>query len=232
MGTSFSDLIKKQKSADTRPEVSANETPQKESKEETAPAEKPANSLADTVKSAGFSLRDTLKQTKANNQRSSSSTGSQSFSTGSQSNTQQQLVPKKEEKDPLASLSDDDFILDGKEGNPEIGNLDSLGKYQFDEQAESFPDYSVEDFRNELEILSNSVGEDVINNFNICLKRLKEHPFLAEHLRPEDIGIAVGALRKSYALTVKAKTTRKEKKQVRKTKHTDAVLDALSDISF
>ncbi len=109
--------------------------------------------------------------------------------------------------------------------------MTDVSNYVFEEQ----PDESTQEITNKFDILlsdlSAATGNDIPDLLAKNLLFIKEHPFLAEILKPDSIGHLCNAMRKSYGHVVQAKTERSAKTKARSVKET-AVLDSLAGLSF
>ena len=109
--------------------------------------------------------------------------------------------------------------------------IEDISNYVFDEQPEQSTLEITQQFDNLLSSLNKASGADLPDLLAQNLLFIKEHPFLAEILKPESIGHLCNAMRKSYGYVVQAKTERSTKAAKRDVV-ADAVLGDLTDIGF
>ena len=114
---------------------------------------------------------------------------------------------------------------------PSASLLTDDDKFIHEEQPDKFEQEQVEKIKNALEILKNSLDDpDLVSEaIKNILTHLQEHPFLSDILAPEDLGMMVRGLRKSYGITI-AKKKGKAKKKAANQADVDEVASMLSDM--
>lgn len=123
------------------------------------------------------------------------------------------------------------------EGHSERGGgfhnptLEDVSKFVFDEQPDDSTEEIADKFSDMLDNLNTAVGDEVPSNLAKCLQFMKEHSFLADILKPENIGELVTAMRKSYGFIVQHKTEKQSKTSKRAAKQND-IMDSLGDLDF
>lgn len=109
--------------------------------------------------------------------------------------------------------------------------LDDLSKFVFEEQ----PDESTEEialkFSEMMDTVVNATGTDIPDQLAKTLQFMKDHPFLAETLKPEHVGTLVKTLGKSYGFVVKNQTEKSAKKQQKKQEQ-NVILNSLEGLQI
>lgn len=119
-------------------------------------------------------------------------------------------------------------------------SLDSIGEmniddFTFKEQPEKYSEDAVEQLNGAIQILHESIDNKqmVGQAISIIMKTLQEHPFLKDNMRarPEDLGLMVEGLRKSYGTVVQRKQGNK-KKRVENDKKVMETVEALKGLDL
>lgn len=116
---------------------------------------------------------------------------------------------------------------------PNFSETEAAKDFQSADQPEDYTDKHVEELKQALEILTNSIDNkelvaDALKNIMINVKR---HVFLQDILLPEDCQLMVRSLRESYGVTIAKKQTKKKKKDTNAA-DVDEVLDQLADLDM
>lgn len=109
--------------------------------------------------------------------------------------------------------------------------LDDLSKFVFEEQPDESQEEIALKFSEMLENVVNATGTDIPEQLAKTLQFMKEHPFLAETLKPEHIGTLVKTLGKSYGFVVKNQTEKSAKKQKKKEEQ-NVILNSLEGLKI
>lgn len=109
--------------------------------------------------------------------------------------------------------------------------LDDLSKFVFEEQPDESTEEIAAKFSQMLDGLVEAVGSDIPSVLSDTLKFMKEHAFLAEILKPEEIGKLVKVMGKSYGYVVNNQVQKGTKKKA-KVKEQNDILNSLDNLSF
>ncbi|HFD32062.1 MAG TPA: hypothetical protein ENJ28_05040 [Gammaproteobacteria bacterium] len=109
--------------------------------------------------------------------------------------------------------------------------LDDLSKFVFEEQPDESTEEIAAKFSSMLDGLLEAVGSDIPTVLSDTLKFMKEHAFLAEILKPEEIGKLVKVMGKSYGYVVNNQVQKGTKKKA-KVKEQNDILNSLDNLSF
>lgn len=147
--------------------------------------------------------------------------------------------PKAETEAPKSGLSS---LLAGKpaavaepakKDAPQVKLADMTEKYVLDAEAtDKLPQTVIDDFSAKMQSLIIRMDtQEQQTALHDLLKYTEEHPHLRGILRADDIRLVVRAARKSYGMTVVAKTTNKGKSTKANKLSADIMAD-LADVSF
>ena len=101
------------------------------------------------------------------------------------------------------------------------------------EQKEAFEKQEMENIKEALKILEDSLDDKelVSDAVRYIFQHVQQHPFLADMLAPEDIGLMVRGLRNSYASVVAKKSERSNKRATNAAK-VDEIAKELGDFTL
>ena len=109
--------------------------------------------------------------------------------------------------------------------------LDDLSKFVFAEQPDESTEEIAMKFSGMLDSLLDAVGSDIPTVLSDTLKFMKEHAFLAEILKPAEIGKLVQTMAKSYGY-VATNQVQKSAKRVKKAAEQNDILNSLDMLKF
>lgn len=116
---------------------------------------------------------------------------------------------------------------------PSFSETEAAKDFQSADQPDTYNDKHVEEFKQALDILKNSIDnkELIADALKHIMVNLKRHVFLQDILLPEDCQLMVRGLRESYGVTIAKKQTKRTKKETN-SQDVDAVLDQLADLDM
>lgn len=149
------------------------------------------------------------------------------------------IIPPKQSADIKSNESADSVfnsagnLSDKNAGIVSMQNptLADISKFVFEEQPDESTEEITEKFSAMLDHLANSVGTEIADNLSRTLQFIKEHPFLADILKPEFIGVLVTAMRRSYGFVVQVQDE-KQAKRKKKDEKVSGILNDLDNLTF
>lgn len=109
--------------------------------------------------------------------------------------------------------------------------LEDLGKFVFEEQPDESTEEIAMKFSGMLDGLGAAVGSDIPSVLSETLSFMKQHDFLAEILKPEEVGSLVKTMAKSYGY-VANNQTQKAGKSKAKAVEQNQILNSLDMLKF
>lgn len=112
-------------------------------------------------------------------------------------------------------------------------DLEKAKEFQHADQPEKFKEETIKKLKENLKKLEDNIGdkEFVTDAISFIMKSLRQHDFLKDIMKPQDIGLMVRGLRESYGVVIKKKETRAKKVTEKQQKESE-LLDKLSELDF
>ncbi len=130
-----------------------------------------------------------------------------------------------------ATSPDTSDVMSGVSGD--FSESRSAMEFQAEDQPEGYKKETVNDLKDSLEILVNSMDnkELVADALKKIMLDLKRYPFLVNILHPADCNLMVRAVRESYGVTLAKKQTRSTKRAAT-SKEVEDTLELLGDLEI